>query len=167
MQFVKWHTVSLCAVLLLGGVTACGDGASDTTRVGSEASSPDESSDPSGSEDSALLDTVHRFSTALGEPNPEQIQWVRTTSRNEVARLMTGRDNFVGNDDIPVVVAFATGRFSAMPDGVAVEGVSTTMSDQMHPYLYLVLDEATGEPVGHYVDERLVDLSRLGEVHQG
>lgn len=116
-----------------------------------------------------IMAKVRESASFFGEPNPEQIQWVHARSLNGPAQLVHGEDTVVATpeEDVPVVFVSARGTFTlpaaavARPDG---EGPS---EPQVHPALYLSLDETTGDVLATDVSSIVVDdLSPLGEVHR-
>lgn len=155
------------ALVALMFATGCGSGLgreSVRSAVSGTASTP-----PIAPEGSSVVDTMRRVAAELGEPDPQRIRWVRAEDTNGPARLIGGRDDILvaqPGEDIPVIVVLAEGRFDLAAAGLGDVGTPTEPQEplQPHRYLYLTIDEATGEPTGWTVTGRLVDLSVLGEV---
>ncbi len=163
----------LLAVAVLAGAACSGEQPVTTgaeavteTSAASETSTTTEATVPGRLSDERIVAMARRGAAGLGEPDPEQITWVRAPSRNAAAEVVRGRGSVVAmpEEDVPVLLISVRGQFE-QPPPPAIPGEERA-EPLVRAALYLSVDEERNEVMDVDVTDDIVDISVLGPVQR-
>lgn len=175
------RTVTLLLAAVVLTMAACSGEQPVTTgaETVSESSAPGETSTttevtvPGRLSDERIVALARDAASGHGEPDPEEITWVRAPSRNAAAEVVRGRGSVVAmpEEDVPVVLISIRGQFEQpLPAVPPRSGPGGEPVEQARPplraALYLAVDEARNEVMDVDITDDVVDISVLGPVER-